>query len=60
MDVVEHEPASHCFDVCRDYRVTPRSFAFWEGDTVEFSNVMERSWEEEQLRLDEVELEVAG
>ena len=25
-------------------RVRPRFFAFWEGDIVEFSTVMERAW----------------
>ena len=48
-------------------RVTPRFFALWEGDNLQFvicdGEVLERaglSWEEDQLRFVEVELEVMG
>ena len=44
-------------------RVMPKFFALWEGDPVELSTVMARSWkghtrEDEQFSL--VELEVVG
>jgi hypothetical protein len=50
MDIVEREPegASHCFDVCIEQHVIVQGhvsfFELWDGDTVELSIVMERSW----------------